>query len=64
METIKRITLDLNYGDNAFKLLGAFTKQAQKEKWTKAEIDAVIEKAMSGDYDYLCEVLSERCTTD
>lgn len=59
METIKRITLD-----NAFALLGAFTKQARKEGWTKDEIDAVMKKAMSGDYGYLCGVLGDYCTPD
>lgn len=46
---------------NAFSLMGAFSRQARKEGWTKEEIDTVLKDAMSGDYDHLLCVLSDRC---
>lgn len=49
---------------NAYSLLGAFKKQAQKEGWTAEEIKAVMDKAMSSDYDNLLCVLSEHCNEE
>lgn len=46
---------------NAFYLMGAFMKQARKENWTKEEIDEVINKCKSGDYDNLVNVLDDVC---
>lgn len=48
-------------GGNAFALMGAFSGQAKKEGWTKAEIDAVMTAAMSGDYDNLRSTLKAHC---
>lgn len=50
---LKKVTLDLvNTDGNAFAVLGAFQRQARKEKWTSEEITDVIKKAMSGDYNH------------
>lgn len=46
---------------NAFALLGAFSRQAKREKWDKDEIKAVMDEAMSGDYDHLVATLMEHC---
>ena len=39
----------------------AFARQARKEGWTKAEIDAVLNEAKSRDYDHLLCTLSAYC---
>ena len=44
---------------NAFSLMGAFQQAARKQGWSKAEIDAVIEKCISGDYDHLLGTLMD-----
>jgi hypothetical protein len=46
---------------NAFALMGAFSKQARREGWTKPEIDAVLAEAMKGDYDHLLRTLMAHC---
>lgn len=56
----KKVKLNLvGLDGNAFSLLGAFQAQAKREEWTKKEIQEVITKATSGDYDNLLMVLSE-----
>lgn len=58
----KKIKLTLEgLGGNAFALMGAFSKQAKREKWTQAEIDKVLEKAINSDYDNLVAILMEYC---
>ena len=58
----KRIKLQLvGLDGNAFALMGAFQRQARREKWTAEEIDAVLEDARSGDYNHLLGVLIEHC---
>jgi hypothetical protein len=58
----KKVKLQLaGLDDNAFSLLGAFQKQARKEKWTKEEIDEVMDESMSGDYNHFLCVLSSHC---
>lgn len=58
----KKIKLELvGLDGNAFCLMGAFRRQAQREKWTQEEIDAVIEEAVKGDYDHLLTTLSNVC---
>ena len=42
---------------NAFVLMGVFSGAARKAKWAKADIDKVLEEAMSGDYDHLLKSL-------
>jgi len=46
---------------NAFVLMGAFSKQAKREGWMKPEIDEVLNKAMSGDYNNLLSTLLDHC---
>jgi len=59
---MKKINLKLVGMDgNAFFILGAFQKQAKKEGWTGAEIDAVLDKATSGDYNNLLSVITQHC---
>ncbi len=58
----KKVKLNLvGLDGNAFSLMGAFSKQAKKEGWTKQEINEVIEEAMSGDYNNLLRTLDEHC---
>lgn len=48
----KKVKLGLQGIDgNAFAILGAFQRQAQREKWTKEEIDTVLDAA-KGTHDY------------
>jgi hypothetical protein len=46
---------------NAFYLMGAFSRQAKKENWSKEEIDKVLTEARSGDYQHLLATLSSYC---
>ena len=59
----KQIRLSLiGLDGNAFSLMGAFSRQARKEGWTKPEIDAVLNEAMAGDYNHLLRTLDSHCT--
>jgi hypothetical protein len=42
---------------NAFFLMGAFNRAAQRQGRTKEEIKAVLDDCKSGDYDHLLIVL-------
>lgn len=46
---------------NAFSIMGAFQRQARREGWTKEEINTVLDKARSGDYNNLICVIAEHC---
>lgn len=46
---------------NAFNLMGGFARQARRDGWDKADVDKVIEEAMSGDYDHLLATLGAYC---
>lgn len=60
----KTISLQLvGLNGNAFNLMGAFANQARKEKWSKSEIDTVLNEAMSKDYDHLLQVLVAHCVS-
>lgn len=62
MKVDKKVKLRLvGIDGNAFALMGAFQQQARKEKWTKEEIDTVLNEAMSGDYDHLLTTLADHC---
>lgn len=62
MANEKKINLKLvGLDDNAFSLMGAFKRQAKAEGWSKDEIDAVLNEAMSDDYDHLVATLSDAC---
>lgn len=58
----KKITLDLTTIDgNAFSIMGAFSRQARKEGWSREEIDEVLDNAMEGDYNHLLKVIIRHC---
>ena len=58
----KTVNLDLTTIDsNIFAIMGAFSRQARREKWTQQEIDAVLEEAKSGDYDHAIATISDYC---
>jgi len=58
----KRVSLNLvGLDGNAFALMGAFSAQARREKWTKDEIDSVLKECTSGDYNHLLAVLTDHC---
>ena len=58
----KKIKLKLvGLNGNAFSLMGAFFNQAEKEGWTKEEINAVLNEAMKGDYNHLLVTLQKHC---
>jgi len=62
MEIRKKVVLNLvGLDGNAYSLMANFSKQAQREKWTKEEIDFVISEAKSGDYDHLLNTLASYC---
>ncbi len=58
----KTVQLDLLKTDgNAFSIMGAFRRQAEKEGWTKEEIDRVLTEAQSKDYNHLLATIMEHC---
>lgn len=58
----KTVNLDLvGHNGNAFNLMGVFQRQAQKEGWTKEEINTVLQEARSGDYHHLLATLIDYC---
>ncbi len=58
----KKVNLRLvGLDGNAFFLMGAFSKQAKKEGWTKEEINEVLNEATKGDYSHLVSTLSNYC---
>jgi hypothetical protein len=62
MPVAKKVTLELvGLDSNAFALMGAFKRQARREKWTTEEIDEVLKECMSGDYNHLLNVLKDHC---
>jgi hypothetical protein len=58
----KKVDLTLvGLNGNAYNLMGKFIKQARSEGWCNDEINAVIDKCKSGDYDNLLETLDSFC---
>jgi hypothetical protein len=58
----KKIKLKLvGLDGNAFVLMGAFSRQAKKEKWTPEEIKSVLDEAKKSDYNHLVSVLGDHC---
>ncbi|MCY1660952.1 hypothetical protein [Chryseobacterium sp. SL1] len=58
----KTISLDLTAVDsNIFYIMGAFGRQARREKWTQAEIDFVLEEAKKHDYNHAIATISDYC---
>lgn len=59
---MKKVKLTLvGLDGNAFALMGAFQRQARREKWTSKEINEVLDECMSGDYNHLLRTLAEHC---
>lgn len=46
---------------NAFYIMGGFSNAAKKDKWTKEEIDLVLNEARSNDYDHLVATIKAHC---
>ena len=44
---------------NAFVVMGAFSRNARQQGWTKDEIQAVLDEAKSGDYDHLLATIMD-----
>lgn len=62
---MKTVNLNLvGVNGNAFSIMGAFSQQAKKEKWTPQEIKIVLDEAMSGDYNHLLTTISKHCNTN
>ena len=58
----KTVEFDLTSVDsNVFMLMGSFQKQARIEKWTKEEIDCVLDECTKGDYDHAVQTLLKVC---
>lgn len=58
----KTINFDLIGKDgNAFFLLGSWQRQARREGWSNEDINKVVNKATSGDYNNLLSTLSAHC---
>jgi hypothetical protein len=56
----KKVKMNLvGLDGNAFSLMGAFSRTARQQGWTKEEIDAVLKICMSGDYENLISTLVE-----
>lgn len=54
----KTVNLTLEGLDgNAYSLMGAFQRQAKKEKWSQEEIKQVLDECKSSDYDHLLQTL-------
>ena len=49
---------------NAFALMGAFTRNARRQGWTRDEIDTVLKECRSGDYDHLLCTLMDNIDDD
>ncbi len=61
----KKVKMNLvGLDGNAFSLMAAFSRNAKRQDWTKEEIDVVLQKCMSGDYDNLLSTLLEYTEED
>lgn len=58
----KTLNLELVGVDgNAHAIMGVFSRQARREKWSQEEIDSVLQEAMDGDYDHLLSTIMTYC---
>ena len=56
MNKVKMTLIGLD--GNAFALIGAFSREAKKQGWTKEQVEVVTKKAMNGSYDdLLCTLM-------
>lgn len=61
----EKVNLELvGLDGNAFSVMGAFSNQARRDGWSEPEIDAVLEDAMSGDYNHLLATIMDNCEAD
>lgn len=61
----KKVKMNLvGLDGNAFSLMGSFSGNARRQGWSKEEINLVLEKCMSGDYDNLLSTLVEHTEED
>lgn len=59
MENVKvKLTL-VGLDVNAFSLMGAFQKAASRQGWNQEDIDEVLDKCQSGDYNHLLTTLMD-----
>jgi len=56
-----RLNIEPYIGENAFLVMGKFRAEAIRQGWTKSELKEVLDEAMDGDYDHLCETIKNRC---
>jgi len=62
---MKKVNLRLvGLDGNAFAVMGAFRRQALKEGWSQDEVKAVLDEAMSGNYDHLLATIADHCHDD
>lgn len=58
----KKVNLELvGLDGNAYALMGAFQRQARREKWTQEEINIVLSACQESDYNHLLVVLMTHC---
>lgn len=58
----KTLNLELVGVDgNAHAIMGVFSRQARREKWSQEEIQSVLDEAMDGDYDHLLSTIMTYC---
>lgn len=56
---MKKVRLQLvGLDSNAFSIMGAWRRAANRQGWTVAEMDAVIAEAMNGDYHHLLSTIA------
>ncbi len=48
-------------GENAYLIMGGFKKACSRQGWSIDEINKVLDEAMSGDYDNLCNTIESYC---
>jgi len=46
---------------NAFFIMGRFQGAAKKAGWSQEDIDALMEEAMSSNYDHLLHTIMQHC---
>jgi hypothetical protein len=61
----KKVKMNLvGLDGNAFSLMGSFSSNARRQGWSKEEINRVLEKCISGDYDNLLITLIQHTDED
>lgn len=56
----KKVIMQLvGLDSNAYSIMGAFRRNARKQGWTSDEISAVLNEAMSGDYNHLLSTIMD-----